>query len=147
MEELDPFKDLKHITKESGVWGDPKEMNPGLLSELDRFASLISTKIVVTSGFRKNDPKEHGKGFAVDVMFPWLKKEDLVDVMIAAMRFDFTGIGIYPDWELNGQNLGGLHLDIRKADNRALWLGRRTPTGRQEYVALNRANLKASGLI
>ena len=71
----------------------------------------------------------------------------LQDLYLMAERFNFTGIGVYPDWEVNGVVKGGLHLDIRSGPP-ARWTGSRNPrSGSNEYGALDKQTLQKLGII
>lgn len=71
----------------------------------------------------------------------------LVDLLFVAMRFNFMGVGIYRDWEWKGKKTGGLHLDMRTADHRALWFCYKNRYGKQEYVGLTLETLKGFGVV
>lgn len=98
--------------------------------------------IFVSSAFREGDNKEHGKGLALDIICPEM---ELLDFYILATRFDWVGIGVYPDWQINGDICGGLHVDMREA-NAARWMGVKEK-GVQAYIALSKNNLKEHGII
>src|SRR3954470_15981094 len=112
-----------------------------VLAELQRFAASTGD-LIVTSGLRPGDTKEHGKGLAGDILVPSM---NLLDLYLTAERFAWTGIGVYPDWQSNGQPVGGLHLDLRVGVP-ARWMG----LGRGAnnlYIALNKENLKKYGVV
>lgn len=113
--------------------------------ELNKLSELLQKDIYVSSAYRAGDPKEHGKKLAVDVMCPALP---LLDFFLAASRFKFKGIGVYPDWDIDGKGpkCGGLHLDMRDEEDRALWMGVKS-LGKQVYIALSQANLRAHGVL
>jgi len=74
----------------------------------------------INSSYRAGDPKSHGKGKALDVVF-YRKKPGDVDVLeqlVFALQFDWHGVGFYPYW-----NAPGLHLDMRIDNNdyREIW--------------------------
>ena len=140
------WSQVKHFT--------PDEFGPGadhlsseLILELDAFRAFLGEKIVVTSGYREGDPHEHGKGLAVDIVIPKLGKMKLVNALFAAMRFKFRGIGIYSDWAYKGEVVGGLHLDMRVAEYRALWSAKRNMDNRNVYYALDTMTLRGLGLL
>ena len=60
---------------------------------------------------------------------------------------NFMGVGIYRDWEWKGKKTGGLHLDMRTADHRALWFCYKNRYGKQEYVGLTLETLKGFGVV
>ena len=143
----DQWAQIRNFNPEEN-WGDPTKMDFALLQELDAFRGFIGTEIHVNCGVQgehvNNSMHYHGK--AVDIMFPSVTKEDLFDLWIAAQRFpEFRGVGLYPDWNLDGRVLGGMHLDSRPG-NRALWLGKRSEGG-NSYLPLTLVNLKTLGLV
>lgn len=74
-----------------------------------------------------SEDSEHYRGLAVDLHFNGLT---LIEQYLAAERFPFTGIGVYPYW-----NQLGLHLDVRelKTPYGARW----GKSKEDEYVSLN----------
>lgn len=118
-------------------------VNQDVRDELDLLSEFIKEDLYVTSAFRPGDPREHGERLAVDVICPTM---NLFDFFIASQRFIFSGIGIYPDWKFNGNKVGGLHLDMRTAKFRAIWMGVMTDSG-QKYIELDKENLKAHGVL
>ena len=121
-------------------WGDPDKMSPVLLNEMDAFRFHTGKKIYVSYGTQGVHEKNstHYYGLAADIIFPEVAPKDLPDMFIAASRFNFTGIGLYPHWKLNGTILGGLHLDHRRGRQKQYWIG--LPDG--TYVNLNFENIK-----
>ncbi len=139
--------DLKYFSPISSVdnWGDPAKMDPILLIKLDKLRESAGSQIVVTSGYRAGDPRTHGEGIAVDIIFP-RADFDLFHAYLLAERQGFNGIGVYPHWEFNGYPVGGLHLDIRDKDAR--WMGvKYTALSEQRYVPLNRNTLEQYGVL
>ena len=65
------------------------------------------------SGHSTDGQGDHRDGAAVDLHFT---KVTLLNQFLAAERFPFGGIGIYPYW-----NNPGLHLDIRNVVRGARW--------------------------
>jgi uncharacterized protein YcbK (DUF882 family) len=125
---------------------DMSELLPELLEKLDQLASLVDSDIVVTSGYRpQSDGSQHQLRKAADLMFPNATKS-LLELYHVAESCGFTGIGIYPAWRLNGEKLGGLHVDIRDHQGPpAKWMG--VPQGgKQVYIALNDENLEKWGI-
>jgi len=160
------WEDLKYFKKESTTdkWGDPDRIDKFLLLYLDEFRDAIGTPLIVTSGFRKGDPGQHGLGRAVDVVAPNFGGS-LFDLYLIAERFNFSGIGVYRDWLYEGKRVGGLHLDTRmligtykKEFMSARWLCIRPGTQgsldansilsvKQVYIPLNHENLRKEGII
>ena len=112
------------------AWGDPDKMDRELVGYLDEFRHFLGIPIMVlcgTQGTHKAN-SQHPFGKAVDVAVPEWDKH-LLDLMLAATRFPFRGVGIYPDWVYNGKRVGGLHLDTRDLSgayprvHKAFWMG------------------------
>lgn len=142
---------LKHFKKygTSDVWGDPDKMDAMLLLKLDSLRSFIDKPIHVLSGYREGDKKQHGMGLAVDIVCPDIS---LLDFWIAAERYNFNGIGVYPHWRYDGVVVGGIHVDERVLGTRigsvssdlmgARWLAFRDSSGNQIYTTLSKETLK-----
>lgn len=159
---MNNFEGIKYFKADSTIdnWGDPSKINGWLLKCLDTFRARLDTPIIVTSGFRNGDPKEHGKGLAVDIVVPDFKGH-LLDLFLEAERFPFGGIGLYRDWVYKGNRIGGLHVDMRplgSQDMAARWFCIRDGAEKfqnhslitklqQNYISLNAENLKLYGVI
>jgi uncharacterized protein YcbK (DUF882 family) len=127
----------------------PDKIDFTLMYKLDQLRIFINKPIIITSS---NDPGQvhennsyHYKGLAVDIVVP--QADNMMDVYLAATRFNWGGIGIYPDWKYDGKTVGGMHLDVRPVDasgHNASWMGVGSP---QQYVAFNKTNLKLYGVI
>jgi uncharacterized protein YcbK (DUF882 family) len=121
------WQQLNHF-KPGENWGDPARMDPGLMLELDRLRTYIGHPIIIHCGFEtRNGKGYHPEGLAVDCHVEILSP---LDFFLAAVRFNFSGFGIYPWWDKPG-----LHLDKRPTGGkyRALW----GSTGPRQYVELN----------
>lgn len=123
-------------------WGDATKMLSVILEPLDRLREYVGSPIYVTSGYREGSTSQHGKGVAVDVICP---EVDLLNFYLMAERFQFQGIGVYPDWQYAGKQVGGLHLDMR-AEKAARWMGVNYD-GKQLYISLNKLNLRLAGVL
>lgn len=108
------FLELKYVKKDWN-WGDLEQVNPYLIDILNRYGEYLhntyGAKIALhnaysTSGHSKKS--QHYKGNACDIHVVGI---DLFTAWLASLRFPFTGIGIYPEW-----NNPGLHLDVRYLD-------------------------------
>jgi len=140
------WKTLKHF-KPTENWGDPSRMDLKFMQELDAFREYVNTPILIHCGTQGEhvEGSAHYMGIAADLEFPKLTLAGLLDMWIAAQRFQFGGIGLYPGWRgVDGEIRGGLHLDGRKG-RRALWM--REPTPMQTYIAVNVENLRKYRLI
>lgn len=113
MKESD-WKKIKHFTR-AEKWGDPDRMKYALISELDRYREYLKKSMIIHCGIQGNHVPDstHYNGLAVDLHVTGIP---VFEAFIAALRFGFTGIGIYPQW-----NNPGLHLDMRDAEHRAIW--------------------------
>jgi uncharacterized protein YcbK (DUF882 family) len=128
--------------------GLEQDLLPELLEKLTQFNTLVGGDIVVTSGYRpQSDGSQHQLRKAADLMFPDAS-QSLIELYHVAETCGFTGIGIYPAWRLNGEKLGGLHVDIRDHQGpHAKWMGVPAGAGGQQYIALNDENLKKWGIV
>jgi len=111
-------------------WGDPEKIEFRLVFLLDCLRQFIGCPIIIHCGTQGTHTKGsyHYVGKAVDCHAVGIS---LLDFYLAAERFPFGGIGVYPYW-----NNPGLHLDIRPLP------GKRRPEARWgrvngEYVSLN----------
>lgn len=102
----------------------PEALSLDFLLKMVKLRRFIRSRIIITSDYRQDDPGEHGKGLALDVVVPDYSGS-IVDLYFAAERFDFKGIGIYNHWEYKGKLVGGLHLDERVTVINARWIGTR----------------------
>ena len=89
------------------------EMWAPLIWELDKLRAYIGRAIglhesnpIPYTGSSHKDGSLHYIGRAVDV---YCKATPLWEFFLAASRFKFTGVGVYPYW-----NTPGLHLEIRE---------------------------------
>jgi hypothetical protein len=128
-------------------WGEPQRMSISLLRPPDAFRSYLNLPIVVLCGTqgKHTENSQHYLGNAVDILVP--APIHPLDLILTAERFNFTGLGFYPEWQFQNHVWGGLHLDVRNLDplqnKEARWLGLRDPkTGGNRYLDLTRENLK-----
>lgn len=147
---------LKHFQKfgSSDHWGDPDRLDAVLLMKVDDLRDSIGMPIHVTSGFRDGDPKEHGRGLALDIVCPGVP---LLDFWIEAERYAFPGLGVYSDWHWDGVTTGGLHVDQRVLGTQigghpteyrgARWFCYKGDAGVQIYTTLTKENLKKYNVI
>jgi len=128
-----PLLGLRHFTEDE-AWGDPHAMDYKLLYYLDSLREFIKVPIVIHCGTQGIHCKNsyHYQGKAVDC---YAKGISLLAFYLAAERFSFGGIGIYPNW-----NNPGLHLDVRLVEDDIF--PRVEPAARwgkvnDEYIALD----------
>lgn len=110
------------IWEESGVektdqWGDPDKVSGFLIALIGLIQSEIG-EVEIHCAYKKNGHSknsQHYKGNAADFHFKNLCKEsfmeqynDIIEVLDEFQLTDFTGLGIYPQW-----NNPGFHIDVR----------------------------------
>lgn len=142
------WAELKHFHP-GEKWGNPSQMQFSLLSRLDRARAHIGHPFIITSGNQGVHSKNslHYTGRAVDFVVMRPKDVTLCDVLLSLLRFDFTGVGIYPHWKPSG----GFHLEFsgERGSIRKLWMGiyEKTESGDriQTYHALTVENLAKHG--
>lgn len=129
------WSQIRHFLP-SENWGDSAKMSLGLLKELDLYREFVGLPIVVSCGTQgvHCEQSEHALGIAVDIVFPNSSRDESLDLALAAMRFRFTGIGIYSAWEYDGKPVVGMHLDIRPSARKELWIGAGKPP---QYVGFD----------
>jgi uncharacterized protein YcbK (DUF882 family) len=135
------WKKFKYFVKEE--FNSPEKMAFAHIKRLDKFRDNIQTPIIVTSDFRESDTSIHGKGLATDIVFPKMNLDKLYYLYLEAERHNFTGIGIYPHWQLDGKIIGGLHIDSRPPSNGrgARWICIKDETGKQIYLPFTWENM------
>lgn len=143
------FEGIRHFkpTGTTDDWGDASKISPKILKKVDQLRTLLGVPIHVTSGFRKNDDgSQHALGLALDLICPGVALNTLYT---AAERIGFNGLGVYPAWHYDGKVTGGIHVDERELFGaaKARWMGVPGTTTKQEYIALNNANLRKYGVI
>ena len=141
---------VRYFTKDE-KWGNPTLIVPELVYELDDFRHDIGVPILVTCGTQgkhvynsyhfwkmaPGDDNEMPKGLALDIMFPTLERHHLPDLAIKALKFGFTGVGIYPNWQYKEKTIGGMHVDYRPKRKKATWIG----LGGGQYIPITLDNL------
>ena len=161
----------KYFRPDSRVdnWGDTDAISDEHLLKLFDFRVYIGVPIYILNGVKDSGHSKGsyhyprvvgGKkvGFATDVVIPDYELSPF-DLILDATRFGFTGIGFYPHWRYKQKVVGGLHLDSRPLGidsdgtpnyGHSRWMGilvnngtERKPKYKQEYVALDFANLIA----
>jgi hypothetical protein len=86
-------------------WGNPYVMWVHLIYYLDEFRRDLESPLHIHCGWEERDTGWHPRGAAADLHSNVFHYKELA---FRAMRFPFTGIGLYPFW-----NNKGLHLDVR----------------------------------
>ena len=142
------WKEIKNFSA-SENWGNPGMMDFEFIKALDQFRDLAGTPFVVTCGVQGKHVVDslHYKGQAADLMFPARSKRDLLGLFLLASKIKvFGGIGLYPDWEIHGDRIGGIHLDRRDWGLRATWIGA-TEMKQRVYRPLTAATLGTYGFL
>lgn len=102
------------------IQGDISRMDVGFLRSFLAWRDWTGTKMLITSAWRKEDPKSHGKGLAIDCLLftEWLTKQvSPLQNWLLATTWPFQGVGLYFDWyfthKLSQKKLPaiGLHVD------------------------------------
>lgn len=86
---------------------NPDMMDVSIVRALDRFIGMVGSKPTVISDYRPGDPRQHGKGRAVDVVFYGLDPAYVIATAQASKLF--KGIGLYQN-EVGAESY---HFDTR----------------------------------
>jgi uncharacterized protein YcbK (DUF882 family) len=143
MTEADWLK-MKYMTKKEN-WGDPLKISKKLVYNMEDMRIFINKPIVLTCAAYSNSGhttnSQHGFGNAADYK---IANSTLLEMYITAERFNFTGIGLYPN---NGNPF--VHVDVRDQndlDVQSRWIAIGDPN-KWTYVELNEQNFKKYVLI
>lgn len=101
------YRKLRHFSIKEN-WGDPFKMEEDILFRLDDFRHYVGKPVIVHCGYGTDghvENSQHYVGKAVDIH---VVNMELIDQYLAAERFGFTGLGLYPFW-----TNPGMHLDLR----------------------------------
>lgn len=96
----------------------PERLSEELLRKVDQFVGIIGQRPTVLSDYRPGDPKTHGKGQALDLVWPSLDPLRVWSELKQAKLF--SGLGIY----LNDLGAVSFHVDVRPdrtATDPAIW--------------------------
>jgi len=110
---LDIFTHLRHFKRSE--FSNPNGMSTELLLKLDWARNKSNLPFVLTSTYRANDVRSHGKGLAVDISCQ--NSAHRLTMVKALLEVDFNRIGIYEKH---------LHVDVDMGSPRALWHGNYT---------------------
>lgn len=99
---------VRHFAKRE--WRtDPNKVDPQLVYLVEQFRVYVNRPVRIHVAYETKghtEGSDHYTGKAVDLHVEGL---DLLNQWIAAERFPFMGIGLYPFWKDQG-----LHLDVGK---------------------------------
>ena len=117
-------------------WGDPFQMETGIIYELEALRQYVDRPINVHCGYEQRATGGfHGYGMAVDFDIEGMH---VVDQYLAASRFDgFNGLGLYPNW-----NKPGLHGDCRSKPQRFFADARWISPSQGVYLPLDKESLR-----
>jgi hypothetical protein len=131
-------------------FGEPLRMDFKLIQALDAWTDFIGVHPHIDCGTqgKHTEDSEHYEGFAVDVIVPdyVCGPFTLLNLFLSAVRFGFTSIGVYPEWQFNGKEIGGLHLGMKPQRYMHQWLGVKV-AGENQYLALTGNNLRTYKVI
>ena len=105
------FEQIKYFSPEEN-WGSPYKMSFALLKGLDALREFVSNRILIHCGYSKGGHTKNSQHYLGKAADFHIENMSLINQYLAAERFMFTGIGIYPDW-----NNPGLHCDVRCKSN------------------------------
>lgn len=133
---------IEHFDKSEFAQWDEMDLN--LLKMLDLLREHVNSSMIIlcsnemTRGHVANS--QHFLGKAADVMCPGIP---LLDFYLAAERFNFGGIGMYPYWtHAQYGRKGGLHLDTRHYGEEYFKGARWWQNVNKQYKELNSYTLK-----
>jgi len=101
------WKQIRHFAPTEN-WGDPGKMRFELLMKLDALREFCGNPIIIHCGYATeghSQSSQHYLGKAADFH---IEGVSLINQYLLAERFNFAGIGLYPDWKNPG-----LHCDVR----------------------------------
>lgn len=110
------FQNCLYLT--SKMFRYPDKMSNQIINTLDQFIGQVGSLPTILSDYRPGDPRQHGSGKAVDVVWPEI--DPLIIWQKARAAQLFSGLGIY----LNEQNAVSFHFDVRSdrhPSSPALW--------------------------
>jgi len=104
------YQYLRHFKRSE--FSNPDAMSTELLLKLDWARHKAETPFILTSTYRANDKRTHGKGLAVDILCTNSKTRLII--LKALLQVDFNRIGIYAEH---------LHVDVSATLPPCLWHG------------------------
>jgi len=106
-------------------WGDPKKVSIPLIKQVDKYREALGHRLHISpiegavyaedKGHTEDSwhyiiPGRNNLAMALDA-FP---EGDLFRAWILALKFPFSGVGVYPYWKWPAKGLiGGIHIDVR----------------------------------
>jgi len=143
--------EIKHFSKNEN-WGNPLKISPRLVYKLDAVRNFIGCPFIISEGTQGKHAKNsaHYRGEAVDIVILHKGRFSVLDILISLERYDWGGLGYYPDWSHKNKITGGWHLDVRlraKHTHGARWMGVLDDKGERKYVGLTHYNLLKYGAL
>jgi len=71
----------------------PDKLDISIVRALDRFIAIVGARPQIISDYRDGDPRQHGKGRAIDTTWPGMDGQLINQKAIASGLF--SGIGVY----------------------------------------------------
>lgn len=106
----DIYQYLRYFNR--AEFSNPDGMSTELLLKLDWARHKSQLPYILTSTYRANDVRTHGRGMAVDISCKDSKSRLII--LDALRAVDFNRIGIYPRH---------LHVDVSISDPSGIWYG------------------------
>jgi hypothetical protein len=106
--------------REFEIQGSIEHMDPSFLRSVLAWRQWTGLPTLISSAWRKGDPRSHGKGMAIDCLLftDWLRKQaSPTQHWMLATTWPFKGVGLYFDWSYKSRATQevvpavGLHLD------------------------------------
>ena len=78
----------------------------------------LDEKLVVTSGYREGDPRQHGQGYAVDFTLPYMHIFEYAPITykiidkLSQIYYPITSFGMYEGIDGDGKWKTHIHIDI-----------------------------------
>lgn len=129
---------VRYLTREE--WReDPDRVNPELVYLLDDFRAAVGKPVILHEVWASSGHLPGSSHYTGDAVDCHVAELNLIDQWLAAERFPFVGIGLYPFWVQPG-----LHLEVRPSGEvpsrgRRWWRdaeGRYRPLDRQALTML-----------
>lgn len=136
----DDWNNIHYMHYKNNDWGDYTKIHRELVFNIENMRRIVDKPFILTcpayaqSGH--SPTSTHGLGKALDGKF---LNSTLLEMYIWAERFNFSGIGLYPN---NGNPF--IHLDTRDynpLDNQSRWIAIGDPNN-WTYIALNEENIR-----
>lgn len=95
------------------VTGNKEGLKQEVLDKLEEISRSTGKTVYITSGYREGDPRNHGKGIAVDIHIDGM---DSVEISRELEKVGFTGLGQYYNYDDSMTNFA--HGDLRDTETK-----------------------------